>query len=886
MKYNVSATRLTLYALISAIEMDLRSFIINNINEVNEKLIIDEELEKKLNDRSKKDMQFYYEIETKIEYMDFGDCVSIINKFKKVFPDSFKNDIQEIIQALNNIIPIRNRVMHSRPLEFTDLTNVVDFVSEHSNSKLIMFRETIDIKNQINNNPAIVFSLKIPEFKEESDEKIYNNLPPVEFDDTGFIGRKKDIDIIKNKISGNHNVISVIGDGGIGKTALVLKCMYDILDNDEQIFDAIIWVSLKTRTLSNGEFINIKNSINSTLGVYEEIKNMLIGSIIEDEKNIMESIIEYMTEFKVLLVLDNFETINSDDVREFFDKIPNGSKVVITSRIGVGEFETRHVLGGLNSKERISYVKRLAQSYNLIDILKLDENEIDKICERVYSNPLAIKWIIASIFKGVPIEVILTHTEELTNYCMSNVYDKLSLESKKILEVMLIYQKECGQAEIGYLIEMDSIKMNKAINELLTTNMMRMRTISEDGLRKSLFSITEFAREYLIQYCRPSQVAFKNINKKIRELKGLGQNLNINADVDPYNPRSITFSSRSDELLAAYNLLQALTASSKGDSENAYKYIEKAKQISPNYFEVYKISAFIEASKGNTFAADEEYKIALQCKNNNAPLLFLYAGFRMRFLDDFETALEYLNVAHSLDSENLDIKIQIARVYMLLNKYDIADDKFTKLLMLDTKFKNKQKRITVNYSADNARRWAELLVKKEEYEQAFNLLEKAIHYINMLDENEKDSKVISTVCKIMGNLVNLATLVSYDSQSGGIDILCNIFDQYKYKLLYNELYKSAIGSINKSKINLSDGNKEKVNKIVEFNTFGKDENEGIIFKIRKGYGFIRNQKYDGLFFHYGDCIDDFSGFSEGQKVKFVLSSNEKGMCATSITKCI
>ena len=60
-----------------------------------------------------------------------------------------------------------------------------------------------------------------------------------------------------------------------------------------------------------------------------------------------------MKEFKTLLVLDNLESINSESIREFLFDIPQGSKILTTSRIGIGEFEARHVLEGFNKKERV-----------------------------------------------------------------------------------------------------------------------------------------------------------------------------------------------------------------------------------------------------------------------------------------------------------------------------------------------------------------------------------------------------------------------------------------------------------------------------------------------------------------------------------------------------
>ena len=120
-----------------------------------------------------------------------------------------------------------------------------------------------------------------------------------------------------------------------------------------------------------------------------------------------------------------------------------------------------------------------------------------------------------------------------------------------------------------------------------------MKTISNHSEKKSVFSITDFAKEYLYQHCRPSNSSFIKVNRRIKELKALGQSLSINVEVNPYNPTSITYQSNSDQIIAAYNLKQALVCSGNSDYEKSYMYIERAKDIDPNYFEIYKVSGFI-----------------------------------------------------------------------------------------------------------------------------------------------------------------------------------------------------------------------------------------------------------------------------------------------------
>src|SRR5690606_14976830 len=92
------------------------------------------------------------------------------------------------------------------------------------------------------------------------DINVIHNLPYVDYEDTGFIGRQRDKEDLVKRIYGAYPVISIIGDGGIGKTSLVLSCLYDLIERSDFPYERVIWVSLKTYSLQDGEFKEIKGS--------------------------------------------------------------------------------------------------------------------------------------------------------------------------------------------------------------------------------------------------------------------------------------------------------------------------------------------------------------------------------------------------------------------------------------------------------------------------------------------------------------------------------------------------------------------------------------------------------------------------------------------------
>jgi cold shock CspA family protein len=66
------------------------------------------------------------------------------------------------------------------------------------------------------------------------------------------------------------------------------------------------------------------------------------------------------------------------------------------------------------------------------------------------------------------------------------------------------------------------------------------------------------------------------------------------------------------------------------------------------------------------------------------------------------------------------------------------------------------------------------------------------------------------------------------------------------------------------------------------------EYNGIVIKIKKGYGFIRPENSDeNLFFYYRDLIDcDFNDLNEGDNVSFCIGKNDQGACAKNVKNII
>lgn len=672
--------RSILYDYISSIELDLRAFVsINNLSI--------EKFESKIKERIVNNNQGldYNEIfkNEKYNYLDFGDYFQLISSFFKEsgFTNSTNKDFLDEIQEL---LPIRNRVMHSRPLLENDYDIVLNFVKNSKKyAAIIDFSNLRETKAQINrddyfgSSKSISLNTSSRPFIEPS---IENNLPLVDFDDTGFIGRDDKKKEIQKKLKSAHPIISVIGNGGIGKTSTVLSCVYDIIDDPDFGFEKVLWVSLKTRSLQNGEFKDLKYSMKSFDDCIQS--NDILS---KESVTSIEHLLYYMSVYKTLLILDNLETIDSNEVRPLFEDIPSGSKILITSRIGIGEYETRLTIGPFSQQESIAYFKRLSKCYDVKALLKATAQETVSFTKKLYNSPLCIKWFVINVAKGNDPNILVNNQEELVEFCLSNVYDKLSENSKKLLMIVFARRKQCSIGELIYLNDNDYVITIESINELIACNFIEQSSLGQ-------YDIPEFASRYLSGIINTKANNYLEIQKRINKLSGILENMRFeNNRNTSFKPNKLNPSSNNEYIATIYMLL-FLESANNQNIEEMEKWFDLAQKSAPSFCDIYKVAAYAFGKLHSNEKADSCFKTAIQtATKEQLPYIYSYYSlFLTNNTENYDDALAFIEKALCEKPEDAYFLANYSRILKFTKRFSEASNVISKLLEKEIDFSLKR----------------------------------------------------------------------------------------------------------------------------------------------------------------------------------------------------
>jgi tetratricopeptide (TPR) repeat protein len=279
--------------------------------------------------------------------------------------------------------------------------------------------------------------------------KIIHNLPHPKY--SKFIGRKEEITLLKNQLDLNTPCISIVGIGGVGKTSLVLELAYNFLKIDAQTsnklnqYDVIIFTSFKQQEITNDGIIqplikcqlscrHIFNTIAITLNKKELIKLEI------DE--LFTEIIDLLKGYKVLLIIDNLETVDdTNSILWFLHQIPLNIQAIITSRHKIS-FGVSLNINDLSINSSLELIKTQAQQKNII----LTEEQICLIHLKTCGIPLAIILVIGQLANHYSFEYVIDNLSngcnEIITYCFENSITPLKDKfSYKLLTTLALFSK-------------------------------------------------------------------------------------------------------------------------------------------------------------------------------------------------------------------------------------------------------------------------------------------------------------------------------------------------------------------------------------------------------------------------------------------------------------
>jgi hypothetical protein len=349
------------YKMIFFIENLLREYV-NTYMQITD---INESFKEKLQDTAKLNGETEIEnFEILLKYSHIGELVDLIKS--KNFKSKKRNTIESI-----NVVPLirhRNNIMHSRSITADEMQNITKICDSIVNSL-----DENSFENRWN-------QFKVQDINNFEIPRVYIEYPVGKNFDK-LIGRNEELKNLKRQLK-IPIPVSIVGHGGLGKTALVLQLIEDYIFSPEQPFERIYFMSFKNTVFENGTIRRFEKVISN----HKELIYKLAACIgLNIEKYTFEEIENLVWEDifskKSLLILDNLETeIVKSNLTEFtaiaqrfISNFNKQSRLIITSRYGLGDREAKFPLHQFD----VTKTRELIESHLGLEFIK--EKQISEI---------------------------------------------------------------------------------------------------------------------------------------------------------------------------------------------------------------------------------------------------------------------------------------------------------------------------------------------------------------------------------------------------------------------------------------------------------------------------------------------------------------------------
>jgi len=577
----------------------------------------------------------------------------------------------------------------------------------------------------------------------KTENNISHNLP--EKDYNLFIGRDKEIRELKQALDHKRHFITALdGIGGVGKSAIAIESCYRLINDSSNDFEYFIWMSAKNTFFKDGKIINIEQAFDHLDQLIDTIIIVLgFPEYLQYDMNKKkEIVIELLAFVKILLVLDNLETIKPENFADIWyfinNEIPSPSKILLTSREYPQSVPQTIRVDNLNDDDALKLVDIFS---NDIGITRDYMQGIKNVVVHLSSGlPIVIKSILGQVKLGKNINLIKkeieNNTDNISKFCFEQQLALLDIDHKTVLWALCLASDVLDNDALVYLVsDLITLPLLDVIKKLVSLSIIQINYLQN-------------ATEYLVLSLIKMYILNSNKdNERVDEIKKRLKEFYELKDVETYNLLPIE-----EKVIERGALIPR-------------KIVDKAMQ---------------NASYGEFEQAEIMFKKAIKDYCNETYVWYMYSQFFAQYKSDYRNAIDCLKKAHELSNNYIYLKKM--GDYNLKNRnYNMAAKNYSYAMKSSSLEKNK---IEMYYLIANA--------EYEQVRQFRKAIKNSINDDNIYQRNELYKSIIDNLKNYVDNTPHI-----YD---GKLIKINRILAESYYGLRNKE---KALESINQA-IKLSD----------------------------------------------------------------------------------
>jgi cold shock CspA family protein/tetratricopeptide (TPR) repeat protein len=462
----------------------------------------------------------------------------------------------------------------------------------------------------------------------------------------------------------------------MGKTALAVKTLDDLVYDPDCPYEAVLWASLKTERLTAEGVEAVGTAARDVLGIAAHLARPLDEAF----HGTAEELGELLAGIEVLIAIDNVETTSADEIVRFYDAMPDSCGFLLTSRVGLGQLERRIAVGPLDPKSGAKMLRVLAARRGLTGLAQLPPQQLQAQVERLRGTPLAIRWYVEAVAAGLPASVAIKDQSELLRFCLETIYGGLTEAARRCVTVLYAARAGLDASQIAVASDLSADTLARALQDLQRRSLVEVQHAGAEGLYEK-YKLTAATTRYLGSVDRPADSVLKDAEKRLAELHASEERRQQEAAGSAVS--LYYFDVEEEEQKAIAHILRKALLARKQPAE-AEAQLQRAKGLAPEYHEVYRVEGILATNATQYARAREAYERAYELAPDEAARARVAHFFSWLLAEqgDLERALQLETEAH----EVLDLpatRTRVGQYLMYAKRFDEAEAMLRPVLGMD-----------------------------------------------------------------------------------------------------------------------------------------------------------------------------------------------------------
>jgi LuxR family glucitol operon transcriptional activator len=308
--------------------------------------------------------------------------------------------------------------------------------------------------------------------------RVYHNLPAPTY--SQFVMRKEAFTEVREGLGKQSAITLIIGLGGNGKTSLAREVAAQCLTDAALSFDAVVWVSDKDRPSTTNLSV-----------VLDEVARVLdypgfTQFEYEEKRREVENLLRRQ---RVLIVVDNFETITDSALLAWLQNLSEPSKALLTAREYRREFRRGGWLVELRGMTKAEAHELVVERLRVLRIEKQvsDQTQLEPLLMATGGNPKAIEIALGLIkherrsLQQV-IDDLYAARGELFNDLFTRAWALLDEAARRVLLVNTFFLSSASSEALAATADVQGYAFERAIERLTDLALLDVQQVDLNSL--------------------------------------------------------------------------------------------------------------------------------------------------------------------------------------------------------------------------------------------------------------------------------------------------------------------------------------------------------------------------------------------------------------------